>query len=83
MLLPVAAFATDKMLTNAISNAQEKSILKVDLFLRKKKNLGKNRICFQTARDTFRYGSFEVYKIKVYNWQLWFWLAPSVHVPCA
>lgn len=37
MLLPVAAFATDKMLTNAISNAQEKSILKVDLFLKKKK----------------------------------------------
>lgn len=48
MLLPVAAFATDKMLTNAISNAQEKSILKVDLFLKKKKkNLEKIEYAFR------------------------------------
>lgn len=59
MLLLVTAFATDKMLTNAISNAQEKSILKVDLFFFKKKNLGKNRTCFQTAQNMFRHGSFE------------------------
>lgn len=50
MLLPVTAFATDKMLTNAISNAQEKNILKVDLFFKKKKILEKIEHAFRLHR---------------------------------